>query len=70
MVYYKKMGKMENYLLSINVGSIEYIKICILEIISFFFEINFKSAEFFSISTIFSFYFLIWNIILFFFRYR
>ena len=66
MVYYKKMGKMENYLLSINVGSIEYIKICILEIISFFFEINFKSAEFFSISTIFSFYFLIWNIILFF----
>ena len=66
MVYYKKMGKMENYFLSINVGSIEYIKICILEIISFFFEINFKSAEFFSISTIFSFYFLIWNIILFF----
>ena len=65
LIYYKKIEKNENYILSINIGSIEYLKISILEIISFYFETNVRSLEFFSSSTILSVYFLIWNIIIF-----
>ena len=36
-----------------------------MDILSFFFEINYESLELFSASTIFSIYLLIWNIILF-----
>ena len=65
IVYYRERKKYENYILSISIGSVEYIKIFILDILSFFFEINYESLELFSASTIFSIYLLIWNIILF-----
>jgi hypothetical protein len=65
LVYFRKGKKYENYILSISIGSVEYIKIFILDILSFFFEINYESLELFSASTIFSIYLLIWNIILF-----
>lgn len=56
--------EIHRFVLSIPLGSIEYIKINILEIISFFYEISKKDFEFFSSSTIFSFYLLIYNFIL------
>ena len=65
LAYNKKLKKIENYILSIPIGSVEYIKINILEIISFFVETNYRSLEFFSYSTIFSVYLLFWNIIIF-----
>lgn len=49
------------YILSITIASEEYIKINILEIISFFIETNFKTLEFFTSSTIFSIYLFIWD---------
>jgi len=48
------------YILSITIASEEYIKINILEIISFFIETNFKTLEFFT-SSIFSIYLFIWD---------
>ena len=65
LAYNKELKKIENYILSIPIGSVEYIKINILEIISFFVETNYRSLEFFSNSTIFSVYLLFWNIIIF-----
>ena len=65
VIIYFDSKKIHYFVLSITLGSVEYIKINILEVISFFYEINYKNYEFFSSSTIFSFYLLIWNFILF-----
>ena len=65
MIYFREKKNMNNYVLSIATGSVEYIKINILEIISFFIETNIKNLEVFSSSTIFSVYLFIWDIILF-----
>ena len=65
LIYFNAL-EINNYFLSITIASVEYIKINILEIISFFIETNYKSLEFFSSSTIFSIYLLIWDITLFF----
>ena len=64
LIYFNYI-EISSYLLSITIASVEYIKINILEIISFFIETNYKSLEFFSSSTIFSIYLLIWDIALF-----
>ncbi len=65
VIIYFDSKKIHHFVLSIALGSVEYIKINILEVISFFYEINYKNYEFFSYSTIFSFYLLIWNLFLF-----
>ena len=57
--------EMDYRILSITIGSVEYIKITILEIVSFYIETNYKTLEFFSSSTIFSIYLSVWNIIMF-----
>ena len=57
--------EINSYILCTTIASVEYIKINILEIISFFYETNYKTLEFFSSSTIFSIYSLIWDIALF-----
>jgi hypothetical protein len=38
IIYYSSLKKWENYLMSITIGSVEYIKINILEIITFLFR--------------------------------
>ena len=55
--------KNDKFELSFGIGSIEYIKILILENISFLYDTNYNLG-FFSCSTIFSAYLLIWDIIL------
>ena len=65
LIYFKKIKKNENYFLSITIGSEEYIKICLLENVSFFFEANFKDLEFISTFSILSGFALIWNVIIF-----
>ena len=64
IIYFKEI-KGENILLSISIGIVEYMKIFILEYITFMIETNIKYLNFFSLSTIFSFYLLVWDIILF-----
>ena len=65
LVYFRKINKIENYFLSIAIGSVIYIKIYVLEFISFYFEQNYKSLSLLSSSTIISLYLFIWDIIFF-----
>ena len=65
LIYFKKIDNYENYLLSITKGSVEYIKINVLEYYALLVELSSKNIVFFSNSTILSFYLLIWRIILF-----
>jgi len=65
LIYFKKIKKNENYFLSITIGSEEYIKISLLENVSFFYEANFKDLEFISTFSILSGFVLIWNVIIF-----
>lgn len=65
IIYVNNIKKSENILLSISIGSVQFIKFFILEYITFIIESNIKYLIFFSLSTIFSFYLLIWDIILF-----
>ena len=64
LIYFESI-EIDSYILSMTIASVEYIKINILEIISFFYETNYKTLEFFSSSTIFSIYLLIWDIAVF-----
>ena len=64
IIYFNEI-KGENILLSISIGIVEYMKIFILEYITFMIEANVKYLAFFSLSTIFSFYLLAWDLILF-----
>ena len=65
LVYFREINKIENYFLSIAIGSVIYIKIYVLEFISFYFEQNYKSLSLLSSSTIISLYLFIWDIIFF-----
>lgn len=65
LVYFRKINKIENYFLSIAIGGSIYIKIYVLEFLSFYFEQNFRSLSLLSSSTIISFYLFIWDIFLF-----
>ena len=65
LIYFKKIQKYENYFMSINIGSKEYLKIVLLENLLFFLESNIKELEFFSLSSIISGFLLIWNAIIF-----
>ena len=62
LIYYKKIGKYENYILSMGIGSLEYIKIIILEFLSFSLETNIENFDFFSM--IFSVHLFIMKIII------
>ena len=65
LIYFNDIHKLENIFLIITIGSVEFIKIFILEYVTFIYEVNSKRLVFFSISTIFSFYLLLWDILLF-----
>ena len=62
LIYYKKIGKYENFILSMGIGSLEYIKIIILEYIPFSIETNIKDFDLFSL--VFSVHLFIMKIIL------
>lgn len=62
LIYYNKIGKYENYILSMGIGSLEYIKIIILEYLSFSLENNIEGFGIFS--TVFSVHLFILKIIL------
>ena len=64
-IIYFANGEMDYHILSVGIASVEYIKITILEVVSFYIETNYKTLEFFSSSTIFSIYLSVWNIIMF-----
>ena len=65
IIIFSSISKNEIYALSTNIGSVEFIKILILENISYVYDTYNKNLEFFSCSTIFSVYLLIWDILLF-----
>ena len=64
LIYYRKINNIENYILSITKGSVEYSKINVLEYFAYIIEMNHRNLVFFSSSTIISFYLLIFRIIL------
>ena len=58
IIYFNDIKKSENIILSISIGSVQYIKFFILEYITFIIESNIKYLIFFSLSTIISFFFI------------
>ena len=55
IIIFSSISKNEIYALSTNIGSVEFIKILILENISYVYDTYNKNLEFFSCSTIFQF---------------